>query len=157
MFSVLCNGDRRLDVETTNKEGFDPDATGRAKVAKATGKAVVKERHAGHRREVGEAGLAAIIAYNHGVTLAKAKKYYEAILANVRALALDRDNPAAACNAIADLTNWPAELSKDGKYANWRWRCWPSGTRWSATARTRRAGCCGTNTVAVYDAWARGA
>jgi tetratricopeptide (TPR) repeat protein len=155
VFSVLYDGDRRIDVETTNKDGFDPDAAAREKVAKATGKAAVKERHAGHRREVGEAALAAIIAYNHGVTLTKAKNYHEAILANVRALALDRDNPSAAGNAIADLTNWPAELSKAGKYAE-ALAVLAVGRSLVGDGKESKGGVLRTNTVAVFDAWAQG-
>jgi tetratricopeptide (TPR) repeat protein len=107
VFSVLCDGDKRIDVETTNAQGFDPsDATGR------------KKHSAAERREVGEEGLAAIIAYNHGVTLSQEKHYHEAALANFRALAIDPTNPGAAKNAMADLTNWPLELAKSGDYEN---------------------------------------
>lgn len=108
VFSVLCDGDKRIDIETTNAEGFDP-----ARKEKS-----IKERHAGHRREVGEAGLASIVAYNHGVELSRAKQFHEAALANVRALALDSTNPSAAHNAMADITNWPLELVKVGEYEN---------------------------------------
>lgn len=106
VFSVLCDGEKRIDIETTNARGFDPDAKGE----------IGKERHAGHRREVGDAGLASIIAYNHGVALSKEKRYYDATLANCRALALDPTNPGAAKNAIADLVNWPNEMIKNGEY-----------------------------------------
>jgi tetratricopeptide (TPR) repeat protein len=106
VFSVLCDGDKRIDVETTNARGFDPADKDKS----------AKERHAGHRREVGETGLAAIVAYNHGVELSNAKRFQEAALANVRALALDSTNPSAAKNAVADLTNWPLELAKAGEF-----------------------------------------
>jgi pentatricopeptide repeat protein len=108
VFSVLCDGDKRIDIETTNAQGFDPAGKEKSN----------KERHAGHRREVGEAGLAAVVAYNHGVELSKAKRFHEAALANIRALALDPTNPSAAQNALADLTNWPLELAKSGEYEN---------------------------------------
>ncbi len=108
VFSVLCDGDKRIDIETTNAEGFDPARKEKSK----------KERHAGHRREVGETGLASVVAYNHGVELSKEKRFHEAALANVRALALDPTNSSAAQNALADLTNWPLELAKAGEYEN---------------------------------------
>jgi tetratricopeptide (TPR) repeat protein len=113
VFSVLCDGDRQIDVETTNALGFDP---ARDKRTKPDGSAYIAEKHANDRREVGEAGLAAIIAYNHGVTLAKENRHAEALRVNFLALALDRDNPGAAKNALADLTNWPLELCEADKF-----------------------------------------
>jgi tetratricopeptide (TPR) repeat protein len=106
VFSVLCDGDRRIDIETTNALGFDPDGISKSK----------KVRHAGQRREVGEVGLAAVAAYNHGVSLSREKRYHEGALANFRALALDSLSPSAAHNALADLVNWPLELAKAGDY-----------------------------------------
>jgi tetratricopeptide (TPR) repeat protein len=76
----------------------------------------VPERYRGQRREVGELGLAAVIYYNHGAALAQDKRYHEAILANFRALNLDRENPAAARNARAELTNWGLALARAGKF-----------------------------------------
>jgi tetratricopeptide (TPR) repeat protein len=103
-------------VETTNALGYDPDreVKGRGKVTRPGGTA--GERHGDKRREVGEAGLAAVIAYNHGVAFSKEKKFTESVRANLRALALDPDNPSAAKNLVADLTNWPLELAKEKQY-----------------------------------------
>lgn len=143
VFAVLVDAGRRIDVETTNKEGFDPD--------RAKGKA--GKRHAGTRREVGEAGLAAVIAYNHGVALAKAKRFPAALAANLRALALDRDNPSAAANAVADLTNWPTELSKAGKYEE-ALAVLKAGRE--LTAGRPAADGLKKNALAVFDAWANG-
>ena len=140
VFSVLHDGDNRIDVETTNKAGFDPSDKSAKKGA--------KERHAGKRREVGEAGLAGVIAYNHGVTLLKEKRYHEAALANFRALALDRDNPGAAQNATADLGNWSTELTKAGRYADALAVLKCAGRLDPKDSKIKH------NTVAVYDAWA---
>lgn len=111
VFSILYDGDKPIDVETTNARGFDPtdDQASAKRVTKA-------QRHANNRREIGETGLAAIIAYNHGVTLSKERRYHEAVLANFRSLALDPSNPSAAKNAVADLTNWPLKQAKAGEY-----------------------------------------
>jgi tetratricopeptide (TPR) repeat protein len=108
VFVVLIDGDQRLDVETTSAQGFNPhgDAKEREKIRKA----------AGNRREIGPAGLAAVVAYNHGVGLASEKHFAKAVAANFRALALDRTNPSAIKNALAELTNWPLELAKKGEY-----------------------------------------
>jgi len=118
VFSVLVDGDRRIDVQTTNARGFDPtrDRKSNEKSKKTGGAVKIPEKHAKDRREVGEAGLAALIAYNHGVALAKEKRFHDAIMANFRALALDKSNPGAASNALAGLTNWPLELAKAGKF-----------------------------------------
>ena len=105
VYSILCDGEKRMDVETTNAEGFDPKQANK-----------IKRRGGSNAREVGETGLAAIIAYNHGVKLANAKRHGEALLANLRSLGLDPVNPAAANNALANLTNWPMALAEAGKY-----------------------------------------
>lgn len=113
VFSVLCDGDDRIDIETTNAKGFDPSDKEPSK------KPITKaQRHAKERREVGEAGLAAVIAYNHGVSLSREKQFHAAVSANFRALALDAANASAAKNAVADLCNWPLELVKTGEYEN---------------------------------------
>jgi tetratricopeptide (TPR) repeat protein len=110
VFSILRDGDRRIDVETTSPQGFNPKGV---KTPKGTTPA---DRYAGKRREVGELGLAAVIAYNHGVGLAEGKHHHEALLANFRALSLDPTNPGAANNAVAGFVNWGLELSEAGKY-----------------------------------------
>jgi tetratricopeptide (TPR) repeat protein len=110
VFSVLCDGDKRIDVETTSPRGFNPKGE---KTPKGTPPA---DRYAGKRREVGELGLAAVIAYNHGVGLADEKKHHEALLANFRALSLDPVNASAATNALASFGKWGVELSDAGKW-----------------------------------------
>ena len=118
VFSILYDGDRRADVETTNALGFNPsrDPKMRDRAKNPGGVVYMPEKHAKLRREVGEAGLAAVIAYNHGVTLSKQKRFHEAVLANFRALCLDPNNKSAIKNALADLTNGPLAMAKDGKY-----------------------------------------
>jgi tetratricopeptide (TPR) repeat protein len=110
VFSVLRDGGRRIDVETTSPQGFNPKGQ---KTPKGTPPA---DRYAGKRREVGELGLASVVAYNHGVGLADDKRHHEAALANFRALSLDPANPGAANNALAAFVKWGLDLSEDGKY-----------------------------------------
>ena len=110
VFSVLCDGDRRTDVETTTPGGFNPKGE---KTPKGKPPA---DRYAGKRREVGELGLAAVIAYNHGVELGEENKHHEAMLANFRALSLDPNSPSAAANALAAFVKWGNELAAAGKY-----------------------------------------
>ena len=139
VFSVLRDGDRKLDVETTNARGFNANGQ---KTAKS------KDRYAGKRREVNELGLASVIAYNHGVAMVEEKRYHEAMLANFRALSLDSTNPGAAQNALADFVNWGADLSEKGKYEE-ALAVMAAGLELSPKDRDMQ-----NNRKAVYDSWA---
>ena len=117
-FSILYDGTRHMDVETTNANGFNParDKAAIAKFEQMTGFRYIPDAHRDQRREVEEAGLAAIIYYNHGVLLSDAKRYHEALVANFRAMSLDPEFGSAVKNALAVLAKWGAELSRDGKF-----------------------------------------
>jgi hypothetical protein len=109
VFSVLVTRDRRIDVETTNARGFDPDPLRRDGPARA-------DRPHDSRREVGPSGLAGMVAFNHGVGLIEKKRFPEAVRANVFALGLDPESPGAAQNLMAALGRWVADLARDGKF-----------------------------------------
>ena len=117
-FAILYDGTNHADVETTTPSGFNParDDAARAEFEKRTGFRYIPDSHRNQRREIGEAGLVAIIYYNHGVTLTGQKRHHEALLANFRALSLDREFASAVKNALAALGNWSNELSREGKY-----------------------------------------
>ena len=117
-FSILYDGTRHMDVETTNAKGFNParDKAAIAKFEQMTGFRYIPDAHRDQRREVEEAGLAAIIYYNHGVLLSEEKRYHEALVANFRAMSLDPEFDSAVKNALAVLAKWGAELSRDGKF-----------------------------------------
>jgi tetratricopeptide (TPR) repeat protein len=117
-FSILYDGTRHIDVETTNPNGFNParDKAAIAKFEQMTGFRYIPDAHRDQRREVDEAGLAGIIYYNHGVLLSDAKRYHEALVANFRAMSLDPEFGSAVKNALAVLANWGTELSHDGKF-----------------------------------------
>ncbi|TIM48478.1 hypothetical protein [Mesorhizobium sp.] len=117
-FSILYDGTRHMDVETTNAKGFNParDKAAIAKFEQMTGFRYIPDAHRDQRREVEEAGLVAIIYYNQGVFLSEAKRYHEALVANFRAMSLDPEFGSAVKNALAVLANWGAELSRDGKF-----------------------------------------
>ena len=110
VLALLRDGDKKIDVETTSPLGVDPKDLKTPK-----GKAPA-DRYAGKRREVGELGLASVIAYNHGVAMLEAKKFHEAVLSNFRALSLDPTNPGAAHNAMAGFTKWGLDLDHAGKF-----------------------------------------
>ncbi|MFL5342768.1 MAG: transglutaminase family protein [Gemmataceae bacterium] len=117
-FAILYDGTKHADVETTTSSGFNParDEAAQEQFAKQTGFRYIPDSHREERREIGEAGLVAIICYNHGVTLAHEKRYHEALLADFRAMSLDREFASAVKNALAALGNWSNELSQGGKY-----------------------------------------
>ena len=117
-FSILYEGTRHADVETTTAGGFDParDEAAQVKLKETTGFRYIADSNRDQRREVGEAGLVAIIYYNHGVTLTQEKRHHEALLAYFRAMSLDREFASAVKNALASLANWSGELAGEGKF-----------------------------------------
>jgi tetratricopeptide (TPR) repeat protein len=110
VFSLVIDGNQRIDVETTSPRGVDPKGV---KTPKGQSPA---DRYKGKRREVGELGLAAVIAYNHGVGLIEDGRFHESILASLRALSLDPVNPGAAQNTLAGFVKWALELNEASKY-----------------------------------------
>jgi tetratricopeptide (TPR) repeat protein len=117
-FSILYDGSKHADIETTTNAGFNPsrDRKAQEEFSKLTGFAYIPDSNRDERREVGETGLVAIIYYNHGVDLMNDKRYHEALLANFRAMSLDTEFDSAVKNALAALANWSVELSRGGKF-----------------------------------------
>jgi tetratricopeptide (TPR) repeat protein len=118
-FAILYDGTRHADVETTTASGFNParDPAAQKEFEKTTGFRYIPDSHRDQRREVREAGLVAIIAYNHGVQLGQEKRYHEALLAYFRAMSLDSEFDSAVKNALSVLANWSVELSRDKKFS----------------------------------------
>ncbi len=117
-FSILYDGSNHGDVETTTAQGFNParDPAAQEKFQQQTGFQYIADTHRDQRREIGEAGLTAIIYYNHGVTLTADKRHHEALLAYFRAMSLDREFDSAVKNALASLANWSVGLADQGKF-----------------------------------------
>jgi tetratricopeptide (TPR) repeat protein len=116
-FSIVYQGTSHMDVETTTPFGFNPSRDQIKSFERMTGFRYVADTHRDQRREVTEAGLAALIYYNHGVEFGRAKRYHDALLAYVRAMSLDSEFASAAKNALATLVNWSHELAKE---KNWQ-------------------------------------
>ena len=112
-FSILYDGTKHVDIETTTTMGFNPARSREAlaRFQQQTGFVYIPDRNRNQRREVGETGMVAITYYNHGVTFAKQKKYEEALICYFKTLSLDPNNKSAVKNVLAALTNWSAELS----------------------------------------------
>jgi tetratricopeptide (TPR) repeat protein len=117
-FSILYHGGKSADVETTTPVGFNParDKAAQAQLEATTGFRYIPDSHRDQRREVGEAGLVAIIHYNHGVEHSKAKRHHEALLSYFRAMSLDPEFASAVKNALGELATWSVELARAGKF-----------------------------------------
>lgn len=117
-FAILYDGTDHADVETTTAAGFNPARSrdARETFSKLTGFTYLPETHRDQRREVGETGLLALIAYNHGVELTREKRYPEALIAYFRALSLDPEFGSAVQNALAVLGNWTGELVRQRQF-----------------------------------------
>jgi tetratricopeptide (TPR) repeat protein len=117
-FSILYDGTKHMDVETTTPQGFDParDKAAVAEFEATTGFRYIADAHRDRRREIEESGLVAITYYNHGVALGQEKRYGEALLAYFRAMSLDAEFASAVKNALAVLANWGVELARSGRH-----------------------------------------
>lgn len=116
-FSILYDGLAHMDVETTTPKGFNPRRDKVAEFEALTGFRYIPQSNISKRREIGAAGLVALIYYNHGVAHLKAGRYQQALFANFRAMSLDAGFASAATNALAALGQWSASLAEDG---HWR-------------------------------------
>jgi tetratricopeptide (TPR) repeat protein len=143
VFCVLNTRDRKIDVETTSAGGFDVDPK-RVVGPKGAEKPIDK------RREVKPAGLASVVAYNHGVEFARQNRFAESVRAYLLALGFDSDNHDAVANLIADLVNWPLELAKAGKHSKAIEVIAFSREMAPKEDKLRH------NTIALYDDWAKG-
>ena len=115
-FSIVYDGDKSADVETTTPHGFNPlrDRKAAAALRDQTGYAYIPERHKHQRREIDEAGLVAAIYFNHGVMASREKRFGDALVASINALNLDPDAFAAKA-AHAALARWTADLARQGR------------------------------------------
>jgi len=116
-FAVVYDDTRHADVETTTPTGFNParDAKSVAEFQKLTGFRYIPDKRA-QRREIGDAGLVAIVWYNHGVEGTEKKRYGDAIGSYFRALSLDADNASAVKNTFATMHRWSRTLADAGKF-----------------------------------------
>jgi tetratricopeptide (TPR) repeat protein len=113
-FSVLHESGRSHEVQTTSTRGFQADDPKVQKeVEEKTG---IKTRKRINGREVGEAGLTAVIYSNRSAELGTANRYYEALLLDFSALALDSGSESALNNCHAHLANWGKHLCGQGQY-----------------------------------------
>lgn len=150
-FSILYDGRRHMDVETTIPEGFNPGRSPEAvkRFSRQTGFVYVPESHRDERREVNDAGLVAIIYFNHGVALGKQEKYPQSLAMYFRGLRLDPDSASLVKNTIATLTNWSKSLLDTGKPAE------AAAVSKAAVALVPDDSGIRSNATAAFGAWAK--
>lgn len=108
-----------VDVETTNKYGFDPGTKKefRDLFGRATGYSYVASGDYANRRDIGERGLISLILSNRS-TMAEAKKDYAAAVG----IAVDRHALLAGAEEprylLDRLLNFAGDLHNRGKYAD---------------------------------------
>jgi tetratricopeptide (TPR) repeat protein len=117
-FAIVYDGNQHADVETTTRRGFNPSRDPEVvnEFEKITRFVYIPDSNRDKRREVREAGLVALVYYNHGVGLVKQGRYPEALAAFFRALSLDREQMQSVHNALVTLTLWGLDLSKRGRF-----------------------------------------
>lgn len=117
-FAILYDETWHADVETTVEVGFNPirDEQAIQAVEKLTGFVYIPDTDREQRREIREAGLAALIHYNHGVLFAAEGRYPDALAAYFRALTLDHECYPAVHNALITLAQWCLALCEQAKF-----------------------------------------
>src|SRR5207244_2408761 len=78
-FSIVYDDTRHADVETTVAVGFElgRDRAARRQFRNRTGFVYVPDRHPELRRELREAGLVALVYYNHAVAALRKGRHQE--------------------------------------------------------------------------------
>src|SRR5262249_27396300 len=99
VFAVVYADGRRVEVETTSRQGFNPN----------------RKKSGGKSREVRDAGLVASIFSNRCAALGKQKRYEESLRAGLCACRLDPDLKVAQSNLVATLQHWSRELAGPGQ------------------------------------------
>ncbi|WP_108816574.1 hypothetical protein [Loktanella sp. Alg231-35] len=115
-FAIVYDGVDHMDVETTTPEGFDPQRERLVAFEELTGYVYIPESNRAKRREIGPAGLVALIYYNHGVEALRTDRYNDALLHNFRALSLDPEFTSAVQNALVALGKWSASFADSGQW-----------------------------------------
>jgi tetratricopeptide (TPR) repeat protein len=112
----MVEGDKRIQVEPTNPDGFDWQAKVNRPGVIVLG--LVPDRRDGH--EVDALGIAAMIYSNRGVACVKKRPpgRLEAVQCYLAALALDPTDEAATKNLMAVLVNWGPALIGEKKFVS---------------------------------------
>jgi tetratricopeptide (TPR) repeat protein len=117
-FTIVYDSTRHADVETTIAVGFElgRDRAARRQFRDRTGFVYVPDRFPERRRELREAGLVAVIFYNHAVAALNRKHYEEALLGFFKALSLDTEDALSVQLALATLAEWSGDLAERSRF-----------------------------------------
>jgi hypothetical protein len=114
-FSILYDGKRPYEVQTTCARGFDPkDPTVQKELETKTG--IKPSASRTNCREIGEVALLSVICSNRTAELVKDNRYYEVLLIGFLGLALDPTNQTAVDNTHAAWTKWTKDLIDQGQF-----------------------------------------
>lgn len=121
-FSIVYEGTKHFDVETTIAEGFNPirDKAAVAEFESRTGFHYIPDSNRDQRREVTEAGMLAMVYFNHGVDLFNSGRFPAALDAFFCALCLDREQATATRGALTALAAWAVVEGAAGKFTEAR-------------------------------------
>lgn len=126
-------------------DAFVVETTCRDWLRVATGSSL--RRPSSDARRLSPQGLAALFYYNAGADRLGARRFAEALAANVKALRLDPANLAARSNFLAGLNNWALECHSNGDFARAVWLL-EHGLRMAPEHRSFRV-----NYVAIHQRW----
>jgi tetratricopeptide (TPR) repeat protein len=110
--TIFVTNDRRIDVETTNDDGFDFERKVKESGARVIG--IKLDPAKGH--EVSDVGLASLVAQNRASGSGKDKETLAAIQAALVGIALDPRENAKANNFVAAVNEWAMRLGDADKY-----------------------------------------
>jgi tetratricopeptide (TPR) repeat protein len=114
---TLVEGDKKIEIEPTDPDGFDWDTKIKQPNVFIIGPQ--PDRRMGHL--IDGLGLAAVIYSNRGVNEGKQNaddaNYPAALSLGLRALLLDPTDESVAHNVTAGFVNWGPQLAKTGKFA----------------------------------------
>jgi tetratricopeptide (TPR) repeat protein len=114
-FSILYDGNRQYEVQTTCARGFDPkDPTVQKELEAKAGIKPSASRN--NCREIREVALLTVICSNRTAEFVKDNRYYEALLVGFLGLALDPTNQTAVDNTDAAWTKWTKDLIDQGQF-----------------------------------------
>jgi hypothetical protein len=119
IFSVVFDGRRWLDVETTNAHGFaaKPDRSSLEKL-RAKSKYPNTSIQSGFRYPVDDLGLVAVEYFCNGTLLGKDDRRPEAVASKLFALAIDPANRNASNSTLREIDGWCKDLMNAKKFGS---------------------------------------
>ncbi|MHC1692603.1 MAG: hypothetical protein AB9828_06235 [Sphaerochaetaceae bacterium] len=117
VFCLVPINQRKIDVETTNRYGFDPGTKKEFfdEFGRVTGFTYVPQTEYGRRETIGEKALIALILTNRVVVLEEQGLYREALALGVQSYALQNDTIGKAF-LLDRIGNMIVALNKQGAY-----------------------------------------